>query len=284
MNIDFRFRTAAAYSKASPHLLALAEIEEEEDKALWAAKKPVTEVHAAADAVVQEQVVDAATREILTQTTAPLELLGITNDAPAPEVASDPLSSLLPTAAPADAPAASSTASEPAPASTPAGDPLASLLPTAAPVATEFVVFNADGTRRAGYAHQADALKVYQHDLEQTTDSAELEALVKANGPLWAQMDRSGKASMTKAYNTRKDHLAAVAAALAGEAPAGTEHPAMTNDEFFVKFAALAAKTGPQAVTEIYTQIGCTSYKDMAAEHYHRALDLLQQVIDNKGK
>ena len=225
----------------------------------------------------------------------PLALLAAASSAPASPASattqggaspSDPLAALA-AAASTQTPAAPT--GSPAPASAEPVNPLAGLVapPT---VPEEFIVFGATGEKRAGYAHAADAVKVFVHDLNEVASTLDVVTLLwQHNQPLYDRQDRGGKMSMSRAYNKRKEEFAALMAAMVGSAPPEPEtgEPGMTQDEFFAKFTAIASKTGPQAVvhvTKIFEGFGGTKFTDIPSEHWRKALEMIQQVVDNKGK
>ncbi len=130
---------------------------------------------------------------------------------------------------------------------------------------------------------------MFQHDLAAADTPDLVELLWKHNQPLYERLDRGSKASMSRAYSRRKEELATVLSALAGVAPPDPETgEEMTQEQFFNEFSKLAAKAGPQAVaaiSQVFQELGgVKSYKDLPSTSYRKAIEMLQQVIDNKGK
>jgi hypothetical protein len=308
MKTQFTFHSADHYHRATPYLTALMVLQDEEEKTKWrmvegvtlvsAEKEPETPTSQAASPSSGSAEVDPlaglfpapateATGGSTVTDTDPLlaiaassstnAVMETTGAAPSP----DPLAAMA---------AASAATTEPATASSSSStvNPLDALV-ASAPAQQDFVVFTVTGEKRAGYANASDAAKVFAHDIGEITTSADIENLWRANQPLYERLDRGGKMSMSKAHSKRKEELAAILSALMGSTPAEPEtgDPGMTQQEFFDAFTKLASLTGAQAVvhiTKVFSEFGVTTFGDIPPAHWRKALDMIQQVVDNKGK
>ena len=198
----------------------------------------------------------------------------------------DPLASLAASAATGSQ---ASNSAPPAPETAPAAlNPLDGLVMPGA-VAHDFVVFTATGERRAGFSDPAAAVKVFVHDLGLVFDQAGLDALWNANQPLYERVERGPKSSMSRGYTKRQEELQSVLTAMMGTTtptPENPDSPVMTQDEFFQAFSKLAAKTGAQAtvnITKVFSQFGATNFEGIPPSQWAKALEMIQQVVDNKG-
>lgn len=172
----------------------------------------------------------------------------------------------------------------------PAADPplLAAInIPVAKP-GPDFEVFDANGEMKAGYSHAEDAVTVLTGLIGDITAAADLERIAAANKALYERLETGQKSRVTRTVNKRREELATIDAALMGSAPATAERAALNAEQFIERFRTLVAKTGVQVLNEVWQHIlpagAAQNVHSVPAEKYWAALDILQGVLDSKGK
>ncbi|WP_207479523.1 hypothetical protein [Arenibaculum pallidiluteum] len=139
----------------------------------------------------------------------------------------------------------------------------------AEPGAEDFVVFNPDGSRRAGYRYATDAAQVMIHDLGKLTTVADVDAFLEANAATRAQFDQDLLQTVLAEAGRQRDRLAPKAdpvdELLGGTAQAQRTY---TPEEVLTALQAFAKSKGPIALADLLGKFGAKRFAELKVEHY----------------